>query len=180
MDSGLIKAARDFALAAHAGQAYGPLPYRFHLEMVARLASRYGPRAEAVAWLHDVLEDTHVDYEDLAFEFGEWVAELVRSLTDEPGQNRRERKGRTNEKLRRLPESHEDARAVKACDRLANVWAAALSDPGKLEMYRREHAAFREALRVPGLHEELWEAMDAALGPRPGESAGDGGKGGDL
>src|SRR4051812_16247682 len=62
----LVSRAAELARIAHAGQFRrdGVTPYIRHPEAVAsRVAG--DPIAEAVAWLHDVLEDTDFTVEDL-------------------------------------------------------------------------------------------------------------------
>ena len=60
----LVERAKDLAHRAHAGQV--DKAGRPYIEHVARVAARVAddPEAEAVAWLHDVLEDCP-DYGDL-------------------------------------------------------------------------------------------------------------------
>lgn len=53
--------AKHIATKFHAGQTYGEKPYTFHLEQVYHSVERGYPGDErllAVAWLHDVLEDS--------------------------------------------------------------------------------------------------------------------------
>lgn len=77
----------------------------------------------ALAWLHDVLEDTPCPPDLLRFTFGPYVADLVDMLTFNskhlfPHANRAERKAMDREFIARaLPE----AKTVKALDRLDNI-----------------------------------------------------------
>jgi (p)ppGpp synthase/HD superfamily hydrolase len=159
--------ARGFAIDAHGDQKYGDHPYSYHLEQVASLCAPFGLMAETLAWLHDVAEDTDVPLEAIRAQFGDRVAEGVALLTDEPGVNRRERKARTNAKLAQA--THATALIVKAADRLANLRMSAQgSDGSKLGMYRREHAAFREAVYRPALCDAFWDEMDQILGSTHG------------
>ena len=75
-----LEQARDVAFRAHKGQKYGgERPYTYHLgEVVGRVESDI---EKVVAWLHDILEDTDVDYEALLHEFGVVVADAVLVLT---------------------------------------------------------------------------------------------------
>lgn len=164
MGSERIVAAREFAVAAHGDQKYGTEPYSVHLDAVAAIAAPYGDEAKVCAYLHDVVEDTDVPLEAIRERFGDLIAKCVDLLTDEPGLNRKERKARTNAKLKAVPEELQAALLVKCADRLANLRAsAASSDPGKLAMYRKEHPAFRDAAFRPGLCDELWHEMDEIL-----------------
>jgi (p)ppGpp synthase/HD superfamily hydrolase len=159
-----VTSARAFALAAHADQRYGGQPYSYHLDAVATLLAPFGETAQVVGYLHDVVEDTPVTVEEVRSAFGEFVARCVLLLTDEPGANRRERKAKTNAKLAKVTGGEELALIVKAADRLANVRESAKGGNGsKLEMYRKEHAAFRQAAYRPGLCDTLWQEIEALL-----------------
>ncbi|MBU6174511.1 MAG: HD domain-containing protein [Planctomycetes bacterium] len=157
-----IQVARDFAIRAHGSQQYGHQPYVYHLDSVAELLISFGEEAIIAAYLHDTVEDTETTLEDIRVMFGEDSAACVHLLTDEPGENRKARKAKTNEKLSKT--SNTLALTVKAADRLANLQEAS-QDPasGKLEMYRREHDAFRLAVYRPGLCDELWVRIDAII-----------------
>jgi (p)ppGpp synthase/HD superfamily hydrolase len=151
---------REFAVAAHGAQRYGDGPYSVHLDAVAAIA---GPEHEAVAYLHDVLEDTEADAAELALRFGAHVMACVVLLTDPEGPNRRARKALLHERLRRVgPELHA-ALVVKAADRLANVRASAANNPGLLAMYAGEHAEFRAAAYRAGLCDAIWAELDELL-----------------
>jgi guanosine-3',5'-bis(diphosphate) 3'-pyrophosphohydrolase len=157
--------ARAFAIAAHGDQTYGNQPYSFHLDAVVELLAPFGKVAQIVGYLHDVVEDTAVSIQTVREMFGDRVADCVALVTDETGANRKERKTRTNAKLVGVSGEKELALVVKAADRLANLQMSARGGPGsKLDMYRREHLAFRQAVFRPGLCDELWQEMDRILG----------------
>ena len=164
--------ARTFAAEAHAkaGDTYGGQPYTVHLaEVVAIVRTVDGSElAETVAWLHDVVEDTNQSTAEIEREFGRVVSVAVSCVTDPNGPNRRTRKARLHAQLRKLDhEQHESYRIallVKAADRVANVRACVASGDSRLNMYRREHAAFRAAAYRPGLAEALWSELDTLLG----------------
>jgi (p)ppGpp synthase/HD superfamily hydrolase len=158
--------ARDFAVAAHGDQKYGTNPYVVHLDEVAEIVASVDATdpATAVAYLHDVLEDTSVTADAVEQSFGPFVRRCVEILTDPAGSNRKERKRLLHERLKAVPESHNLALIVKAADRLANVRSSARNNPGLLAMYRQEHSAFKEAAFRRGLCDELWTEMDRHLG----------------
>lgn len=159
--------ARQFAIKAHGEQKYGDFPYSVHLDAVAKIASKYGETAEAVAFLHDVVEDTDVTVDDIVREFGESVAEYVDILTDEPGKNRKERKRKTFQKMSQVSGDAEIALLVKASDRLANIKASITGSTGSkslLRMYKKEHATFKEAVYRNGFGEDLWLEMEDLIG----------------
>ena len=80
--------AKDIATKAHEGQVdRAGMPYIDHPRRVAeRVAQVDGrPEAIAVAWLHDVVEDTATTLDDLrAGEFGEHVVAAVDAMTRRP------------------------------------------------------------------------------------------------
>jgi hypothetical protein len=160
-----VALARAFALAAHGDQRYGSLPYSHHLDAVAALLAPYGEQAQVVGYLHDTVEDTETMVTEIRDRFGPEIAECVSLVTDEHGANRRERKAKTNAKL--AATSNQTALIVKAADRLANLQASVQTQANdKLQMYRREHDAFRQAVYRSGLCDELWDQIDDIIGRR--------------
>jgi (p)ppGpp synthase/HD superfamily hydrolase len=86
--SPLTRDALDFANQRHAGQTrdIDGLPFVTHPMEVAYLLHDAGYEDEVVAAgvLHDVLEDTDADHDELADRFGQRVADLVEAVTDDP------------------------------------------------------------------------------------------------
>lgn len=162
--SGAVEKAREFAVRAHGNQRYGEYPYSYHLDAVAYILTPFGEEAQIAGYLHDVIEDTTTSVSELRQRFGDRIAACVLLVSDEPGSNRKERKVKTNEKLAQVESEGELALLVKAADRLANLRMSVRDNSGsKLEMYRREHSAFRQAAYRPGLCDELWHEMDRIL-----------------
>lgn len=95
----MLEKARSFAKRAHENQMYGNEPYSVHLEAVVGIVKPYGETAQVIGYLHDVLEDTSVTYEQVKDEFGGLIADCVALLTDAPGENRRERKEETYKRM---------------------------------------------------------------------------------
>ncbi|WP_052573656.1 bifunctional (p)ppGpp synthetase/guanosine-3',5'-bis(diphosphate) 3'-pyrophosphohydrolase [Haloferula sp. BvORR071] len=110
-----MKRASAIALEAHAGQFRrdGTTPYVRHPEAVAaRVAG--DPLAEAVAWLHDVLEDTAVTPEMLRSEgIPEEVIAAVAMLTKPDGAD--------YEEYLRAIKANPLAKKVKLADMLSNL-----------------------------------------------------------
>ena len=160
----MIDKARQFALHAHGDQRYGDQPYAVHLDAVAAVPDHYGETAQVIGLLHDVIEDTSVTYETVRAQFGEYIADCVAVLTDEPGGTRSERKLKTNQKMLQTAGSLELALIVKAADRLANVRACLNNcDERRLKMYRDEHQQFRNAVYREGLCDEFWDDLERHL-----------------
>ena len=114
-------------------------------------------------WLHDIIEDCRISYQDIKQRFGEDIAEIVYSVTDELGRNREERKAKTYPKIK----ANERALCVKLCDRISNVRQAYLDDNQKiLKMYRKEHQDFKSHLHSPDANEKtraLWKELELLM-----------------
>jgi len=82
----VVSKARDLAYRAHAGQV--DKAGRPYIEHVARVAAAVSddPVAEAVAWLHDVIED-HPEYSADVAAFGNRISYAVRDLTRIDGED---------------------------------------------------------------------------------------------
>jgi len=81
-----VLAAVSFGARAHAGHQRpdGETPYHAHPMRVALLVAGWGCEDEGVlitALLHDVIEDSTTDYDDIAERFGVTVADNVALLT---------------------------------------------------------------------------------------------------
>ncbi|MDP8909489.1 MAG: HD domain-containing protein, partial [Chloroflexota bacterium] len=80
IDTGLIERAYDFAAAAHRDQRRkSGEPYIIHPINTARILAEMQLDAETIAagLLHDVIEDTGADANELTEQFGGRVAKLV-------------------------------------------------------------------------------------------------------
>lgn len=179
LDWARVKNAWLFAQSGHAGQDYGgggPGSYfTHHVKVVAELCLPYGVEPVIVGFLHDVLEDTSITALQIRVAFGDQTADRVELLSDSqvPGLNRRQRKAESHARLRVSGDG--PALIAKAADRLANVESAAqrVALQGKdallgrsaslLEMYRKEHPAFREAAHRVHLCDHIWARLDALL-----------------
>jgi (p)ppGpp synthase/HD superfamily hydrolase len=135
--------AKRFAVRAHGEQKYGDeFPYALHLQAVESVLLRFGIFDEdlrVAAWLHDVLEDTDAEYEDLITFFGREIADIVAAVTEPKGGNR---KWRHAQAYPRIAQNYK-AVLVKVADRIANVESG-----GRLvDMYRKEHDDFKLAMQ---------------------------------
>lgn len=136
--------AREFTIDAHDEQKrkYTGLPYVTHCEAVVAILREAGVKDEitlAAAFLHDVLEDTPVTFNELVRKFGEEVAGLVSALTDYgPGAgNRAARKRMDRERLAR---SSAAAQTIKVADLIDNTGSIVEHDPDFAVTYMREKA----------------------------------------
>jgi (p)ppGpp synthase/HD superfamily hydrolase len=162
-----LKQLRSLVADAHTGQKYGDGPYTDHLDEGRAILNEFGfpeqthKHLHGAFDLHDVFEDCkHTKYSP-AYMIANgvpirWV-KLAEFVTDEPGNNRKERKAATYKKLK----GHSQGTIIKLVDRLANVRRGA-----KNKMYQKEHAGFREALFDASCTEalQLWNAIEKELG----------------
>ena len=144
----ITRAALEFAAARHAGQQRDAdhAPFILHpLEVAQLLRGRdYPDHVVAAGVLHDVIEDTDADYEELQQRFGATVATLVEAVSEPPGGgDYATRKARLREAV---GHASADAAAVYAADKVAKTRELRLGtvrrtsplrelDPDKLEHY---------------------------------------------
>lgn len=173
-----------FALSAHEGQRrkYTGEPYITHPIVVADLVATVTDRDEtiAVAYLHDVIEDTHGS-EELARRavldtFGNEICRLVDELTDHftreryPQLNRAERKRREVERLATVSPA---AKIVKLADVIANTHDIARQNAEPAHVYLAEKEAQLAVLLdgeptlVARARRTLDEAKSIVGGPQP-------------
>jgi (p)ppGpp synthase/HD superfamily hydrolase len=171
----LAEDAIDFARSRHEGQRRDAddAPFVVHpLEVAILLRDEgYPDHVVATGALHEVLEDTGVHKDELQDRFGDDVAELVDSLTDDPSiEDQQERRAALR---RQVAEAGETAAAVFAADKVSKarelrmkVERGPLEDDSraKLEHYVESLEMLERALPgsalVDCLREELGE-LDA-------------------
>jgi (p)ppGpp synthase/HD superfamily hydrolase len=165
-----IDAARAFAYAAHIGQQYGSGHYVTHLDHAVDVLRRFNLDTDytevyGATYLHDTIEDTAVTFHDISTIFGPRVAYLVDAVTDQPGENRKERHARTYPRIRA---AGQNGLLVKLADRIANVETSVRGpNEKKLAMYKKEYREFREALfskEHSFIVLRMWEHLDNLLG----------------
>ena len=115
-------------------------PYQVHLRAVVGLVSAVtsDDNLIAAAWLHDIVEDTPVTFEDVEGEFGTEIAALVRELTDvsQPGDgNRMARKALDR---RHLAAASPGAQTIKLADIIDNTQDICRHDPKFSRVYLGE------------------------------------------
>jgi (p)ppGpp synthase/HD superfamily hydrolase len=130
----------------HADQQYGEGPYIIHLTDADGVLDEAGFSVHDVirvsVWLHDVCEDCGITRDEIEQIFGPVVAELVWRVTNELGENRKERASKT------YPKIAGDIRsiALKLADRIANLRHGLKNHSRKGLMYVKEDPAFKTAL----------------------------------
>ncbi|WP_042349453.1 HD domain-containing protein [Bacillus massiliigorillae] len=118
----IIEAAQDFATLKHGAQTRknSKEPYVEHPKRVAQTLKEAGFRDEVIAagLLHDVVEDTPVTIEDIKEKFGEDVAEIVASHTEDKSLSWEERKKHTISVVKTAPL---EVKALIVADKLDNL-----------------------------------------------------------
>lgn len=164
----LWQQAASLAARAHQGQVRkdGKTPYFAHPFRVAMTVSQvFGcndPEALVVALLHDTIEDTTVDFDDIEAGFGTRVAECVAALTKNKALREDVREKEYDERLSRADWR---ARLVKLADTFDNFSdQAPMHGDGSAQLARltaRCERAIHLAEQDAGAHEETRRAIAA-------------------
>lgn len=122
--SPLVESALETARQAHAGQVRsgsGGMDYIEHPRLVAGLLAEhgYGEEVLAAALLHDVVENSATEVADLRARFGETVAGLVWTLSDDESISGWEERKRDHRE--RVAGAGPGARAIYGADKLVNI-----------------------------------------------------------
>lgn len=119
----LFEKAKNFALEKHKNQKRpdGVTPFYQHLEGVVFRLKNLGITNNEIlsaAWLHDVLEKTETDFDEVNEIFGNAVSVLVLSLTKDSNLPKKEIESQYVQQLKNAPV---EAKLIKLCDISANV-----------------------------------------------------------
>jgi len=126
----LLDRAIEFAMVKHAGQERKgtTIPYITHIieamEIVSRMTEDEEIRAAAV--LHDTLEDTRTTKEELIEAFGQRVADLVASESEDKRKDLPEKDTwllRKMETIKHLKEASTEVKMIALGDKLSNIRA---------------------------------------------------------
>jgi (p)ppGpp synthase/HD superfamily hydrolase len=136
----LVTRAADFAARRHATQARKGAarePYINHLAEVAALLAETAEEPDALlvaaGWLHDTVEDTTTEREELAERFGKEIAEVVAECTDDKSLPKAERK---RLQIETAPHKSARAKALKIADKISNLRSLMVSPPDNWERDR--------------------------------------------
>ena len=170
VDLDLITRAFRYAAAAHEGQQrQSGEPFIMHPVGVAKICAqlRLDEQTLAAALLHDVVEDTDADLEDVRAEFGDEIARLVDGVTKLTRVQFQSREQAEAENYRKMVVAmSEDVRVilVKLTDRLHNL--RTIEYLGKQKQIQKA----KEALEVYaplahrlGIHTLKWELEDLSF-----------------
>jgi guanosine-3',5'-bis(diphosphate) 3'-pyrophosphohydrolase len=139
LDADLVSRAYEFASDAHRDQTRkSGDPYLVHVEMTAEILAQLGLDTATVAagLLHDVLEETTVQHDDLRSEFGEEIADLVDGVTKITGLKFESKEREQAENFRKMLLSVvKDVRVIliKLADRLHNMRTISYLTPEQIE-----------------------------------------------
>lgn len=161
----VAKKAKEFAIKAHSdiNQKYHNGPYSVHLEDVVRtfhlfkhlIPEEDWDEVEAGCWVHDVLEDTPLSWNDIRKAVNENVADYSYALQNEKGKIRKEK---ANAKYYDEMRVFKHAAFVKLCDRISNVSFSKINGSTMYNTYQKEHLFMVQHL-YDGRYEEMWTAL---------------------
>ncbi|MCG3779216.1 MAG: Guanosine polyphosphate pyrophosphohydrolase [Nitrosopumilus sp.] len=114
---------KQYAIKQHKSQyrKNNKTPYWYHLRDVVDNLEIMGIKDESIlcaGWLHDSIEDTSFDFDDVSKLFGEKIAQIVSDLTKE---TRLPKNQQEKNYLLQLSNSSWKAKVVKFADILANI-----------------------------------------------------------
>jgi (p)ppGpp synthase/HD superfamily hydrolase len=149
--------AKKYAISCHeeANHFYDKYPYEFHLQMVVAVCKKfkhyveegYYPYVEAGCWVHDLVEDTRVTYNDVKNALCEPIAEFAYALANEKGKTRKER---ANQKYYDGINAVRYASFIKLCDRYANMQYSLSERSSMGKKYADEMECFIDCLEHDG------------------------------
>lgn len=159
--------AKRLAELAHHKQRYGTHPYTHHLSQVDITLCDFGFKDDMdlriSAWLHDIIEDTGMSYDQIKLGFGEVVADIVYAVTNEMGRNRKERNIKTYPKIK----LNKKALILKLADRIVNVAQAVGTNTRYVDMYKKEYDFFKKSLYENSGDERIenmWKRLEELFG----------------
>jgi (p)ppGpp synthase/HD superfamily hydrolase len=165
-----IVKAFQYALERHAGQLrkdnstpYIVHPFRVFL-WLADEGKIYDENVLASAFLHDLIEDTNTDYDDINKEFDKEIADIVSVLTKDKSLSERIRERRFNEKL---ADADWKGKVVKLADVYDNLCDMDSWDINKMEKLsklkeKREQLAFLRR-NLPDKYEHILKIVEHRL-----------------
>ena len=169
-DFDLIAKAYNYAVFAHGDQKrISGEPYIIHPVAVALILTEIEMDSASIcaALLHDVIEDTHYTYQDLAEEFGEEIAMLVDGVTKLSRIDFKSREEAQAENLRKMfIAMAKDIRVVliKLADRLHNMRTLNFQpEPKQKEIARETMEIFAPLAHRLGVFKFKWQLEDLAF-----------------
>jgi guanosine-3',5'-bis(diphosphate) 3'-pyrophosphohydrolase len=160
--------ALELAAKAHVAQRRksDQSPYLNHLIDVMSVLAKFGHVDENLlisALLHDAIEDTDVNYDQLYLMFGEEVAETVKGLSDDKLLSLQERR---LEQLRKAINGTKNHKLIKISDAISNASSIPLNwsiKRAKESLNHLEKLAVACGDVCPEMHQMLLEKLDSAI-----------------
>src|SRR3954466_3831402 len=169
-DRGLLRRAFDFAANAHEGQLRrSGQEFIYHPWGAAKILAglQLDEPILAAALLHDTLEDTGVEIDDLRAEFGDEIAKLVEGVTKLTRVQFQSREHAEAENYRKLIVAMADDMRViliKLADRLHNLRTIEyLGKQKQLQKARETLEVYAPLAHRLGIHALKWELEDLAF-----------------
>lgn len=169
-DFDMIAKAYNYAVIAHGDQKrISGEPYMIHPVAVALILTEIEMDSASIcaALLHDVIEDTHFNYQDLEAEFGEEIARLVDGVTKLSRIDFKSREEAQAENLRKMfIAMAKDIRVVliKLADRLHNMRTLNYQpEPKQKEIARETMEIFAPLAHRLGVFKFKWQLEDLAF-----------------
>lgn len=166
-----IESAKVFCLASHAAvgqlRKYTGEPYHLHpFEVADTVAGTEYCTEEMIvaALLHDVVEDTQVNLDVIARQFGMVVASYVEQLTDVSKPEDGNRAARKAIDLAHTAKASPQAKTIKLADLISNSRSIVERDPKFAKVYLAEKRALLEVLKEgdPTLYTIAYEIANGA------------------
>lgn len=174
MSNRLLLEAIDFAALKHRHQRRKDaeqMPYINHPIAVARLLAVEGgvddPEVLITAVLHDVLEDTDTEPEEIEALFGPKVRELVLEVTDDKKLPKQRRK---HLQIQHAATSSDQAKLVKLADKICNLRDMTENPPAGWDIDRkREYFDWAKSVvdQLAGVHPGLEQIFSGYYKNRP-------------
>jgi guanosine-3',5'-bis(diphosphate) 3'-pyrophosphohydrolase len=170
VDRALLTRAFDYAAAAHAGQMrQSGQEFIYHPWGVAKIVAslQLDEPTLAAALLHDVVEDTGIEPDELRAEFGDEIATLVEGVTKLTRVQFQSREHAEAENYRKLIVAMaEDVRVIliKLADRLHNLRTIEyLGKQKQVQKARETLEVYAPLAHRLGIHALKWELEDLAF-----------------
>ncbi len=145
--------AKEYATRAHAAvervRKYTGEPYISHPSAVVELVRSvsHTPEMIAAAWLHDVVEDTGVELDDIEYHFGPQIAALVEQLTDVSQPENGNRAARKAIDREHTAKASPEAKTIKLADLIDNSKTIIDRAPNFAKVYLIEKGRLLTVLR---------------------------------
>jgi guanosine-3',5'-bis(diphosphate) 3'-pyrophosphohydrolase len=132
-DETVLRRAAGFATWKHKGQmrkGEGEIPYVHHPIEVTAILIEIGDVEDIdvlqASLLHDTIEDTETDRDELETHFGSRVCGIVLEVSDDKSLDKAVRKAK---QIEHAPHLSNDAQTLKLADKISNVYDVAFNKP---------------------------------------------------